>query len=77
MRYFIFLLCLGFISCASAGVPSRDLVVHFSTVDGPRFLEIPEDSLSEKWHGISWWTMEEHLENIKQFLQEQQGKQSL
>jgi len=45
------------LSCAS--VPSQDIVVHFSTVDGPGFLEIPEGSLDEQWHGISWWTMEE------------------
>jgi len=56
------------LSCAS--VPRQDIVVHFSTVDGPRFLEIPEGSLDEQWHGISWWTMEEHLDNIKKFLKE-------
>ena len=66
MRYLIILALLGLISCAS--VPRQDIVVHFSTVDGPGFLEIPEGSLDEQWHGISWWTMEEHLENIKEFL---------
>jgi len=73
VRYLIFLLLLGFISCVA--VPRQDIVVHFDTIDGPRFLQIPEDSLSEKWHGISWWTMDEHLENIKEFLKEQRKGQ--
>ena len=68
MRSLIILLLLLMLSCAS--VPRQDIVVHFSTVDGPRFLEIPEGSLDEQWHGISWWTMEEHLDNIKKFLKE-------
>jgi len=45
MRYLIILALLGILSCAK--VPSQDIVVHFSSTDGPRFLEIPEGSLDE------------------------------
>ena len=76
MRYLIILPLLLMLSCAS--VPRQDIVVHFSTIDGLRFLEIPEGSLNEQWHGINWWTMEEHLKNVKEFLKEQhEGKQHL
>ena len=75
MRYLIISALLGILSCAS--IPSQDIVIHFSTVDGPRFLEIPEGSLDEQWHGISWWMMEEHLDNIKDFLMQNQGRQNL
>ena len=76
MRYLIILPLLMLLSCAL--VPSQDIVVHFSSTDGPRFLEIPEGSLDEQWHGISWWTMEEHLDNIKKFLKEQhEGRKHL
>jgi len=73
LRYFIIFLLLGFLSCA---VPGQDIVVRFNTVDGIRYLEIPEGSLDESWHGLSWWTPEEHRENVKARL-ERERKRSL
>ena len=61
-------------SCVS--VPSQDIVVRFSTIDGVRFLEIPKGSLDEEWHGLSWLTKEEHKEKTYHYLKEELKRKS-
>ena len=74
MRYLILVIVFGFISCASVSVPSQDIVVHIATECGPMFIEMEAGSLDESMHYMTWWTKEEHMERIREFLKKKYEK---
>jgi len=74
MRYLILVIVFGFISCASVSVPSQDIVVHIATECGPMFIEVEEGSLDDQWHYMTWWTKEEHMKRIREFLKKKYEK---